>query len=581
MRAVVLPTLAAALLLALAGSFLVGFLQDAQTVVGGLIATWAAYSIGRGLAHWDFPKGYGAALRQVLLGVAAGFLATTLLNAVFLEGPGWPATPWWAFAAGVGWGCYRSHKPVLERVRETPAPEASRLGGVLDRRELGALALLVVPYLFTGFALYQVFAAFSPLIPGAGRGLTIGIALFALHGARLLLAFASHETASAGGFVGWFKENLLRNAIAALVLVAYAVFRADLSRSLPFFPLVEFGLGMAVFAFVLARLRARLKRDRTELASASGARPHAQRVDTLSESDYDSVSRPVAAFIESGRGVGDYIVAVREAARLDPAAEEAVLGHVRDYRQPPEPPALPLAWAVGATAAAGLAIAIAVGVWLDAMGAPFSVVWTIGLGVMGLAVYRMQDAARAHLRPWDGFAYAAGGTGMLLLSFLLLLNEGGVPLLALPGIVWAVVLGIVGLVLGIPAFLAWRQARQLREGTLPPARHARGGLEITQGLQKMRRRAGVAVVSAFILFALVPPLLSWVHEQGFMDRGFLGFYDGFAAGAFWVLVAFGGSALVRFAGWSRARPAVLAREKALRARRLEIHSEAMRRLERV
>lgn len=568
------------------GAVAAQFLAEPTPFFVMLGAAWAALTLGRVLWVVDLPAGYGGVWAELGMGAAAGLAGMGALNAFFDGGPGWPATPWWALAAGIAWGVYRAHAPVLRRIREQGAPPRL-VGGILDPREMGALLLLVAGYALLGLAAHRLFSAFAGIVPQSGKVLGIGLAVYALYGAKLLLKFAAHDSGPVeGGFVAWFKANLLRNALVVVVLVAYATYRSDLARVVPYFPLVEFGLGMAVFGAVLARLRWRLQRERTDVATASDARPHVQRVDPITEGEYESVARPLSRFLESGRGLAEYETTLRETARLDARDAQRTLDPLRRYAAPIEEPPLPLPWAVAASVVAGLALAIGAAVLIVELassgeaGAPPGVVAValqLGLIVVGLSVYRAQDHARAHRRPWIALGLAGAGTLLVALAALLFLAA----LPAAPGGAYVGVLVVALVLLAIPLGMSLRLARRMRDGepiTLPADPPS---AMLARGIQGTRRMAAVAAVGAVLLLVVVPFVIEWLVAVAPVPDAVSATYDRIASGTVWVLVAMGGSALMRYFGYARARPMVLAREKRWRDERIQLHSEIMRRLERV
>lgn len=580
-RAVLLPTLLVGAGLGVLGLFLSTFLGDRGALTTGLIAAWVAYSAGRALGHADRPQGFGAFLQLLLAGTALGFVGATVLNALFLEGPGWPWTPWWVLMGGFGIGLYRAHKALLRQARATEA-DAPRWLGVFHPKDIQALAVLMGGYALVGLAGLLVLRAFSGLIPGMGQFVTIAVAIYALHGARLLLGFASEERAQRGkGALGWIKANALQNAIVVLVLIAYLVFRDDLARSVPFYPLVEFGLGIAVFSFVLARLRSRLRRDGSILATASEARDHERILSELREADYDEVARPVTRFIESGLGANEYANTVRASAGLDDAATERALAPLRAHREPLRPPPIELEWslAAGATMTMGLGIAaFALGYVLFEAPMPYPLL--LMLLFLAFGAYAQQDAARAHHRPWLALGIAIAGTAVLFLDFLFFVVQNA-RLADVPGIVWGIVGGIAAAMIGFPALASWRLDKRIREGQAIDARRLAPALEMQRDLQATRKRASAMTIAAFVILLPVPWLAGWLGGRGIIPGDFPEFLDKLLAVVIWVLAAFGASAIVRFYGLTRARPKLLAREKAKRDRRIDVHRTIMQSIEKV
>lgn len=580
-RAVILP---ASVALVLAGVLMVvfgSFLNDPGPLLAGLIPAWLCYTSGRALAHFDRPRGRGLFLRHVLLGLALGLTGMGILHVLFANGPGWPWTPLWVLAGGLGFGLFRAHKPILKDARATQASDTKRWMGFLHPKDVQALSILLVGYGLMGLSAFLVFRAFSGLIPSAGKALSIGIAIYALQGARLLLAFASEERGKGGeDALGWVKANALQLAIVFLVLVAYATFRDQLAGTIPFYPLIEFGLGMAVFGFVLARLRSKLRRDGTPLASASEARDHQRIVTELREPDYDAVARPVTRFIESGLGQAEYADALSSSLPPEHPRAQEVRAAVARHQEPPRPPALDMTWsfAAGAALTLGLAIAaIALGVRLFHADMPIPLF--MGLLFIGFGVYAQQDAARTHHRPWLAVGIAAAGASIILLDFLLFVGHVA-SIFALPRIVWAIVVGVFTLFVGIPALTSWRHHKRLRSGQLVDARRIAPALEHANEQQKTRKRAATMTLVAFIILLPVPWFAGWLADRGIIPEDFPPFLRDVLGVAIWIIAAFGASAIVRFYGLTRGKPQLLAREKAKRDRRLSLHKELVSSLER-
>lgn len=580
LRVVAIPSLAAGVVAIFLGAFLGAFVVDVGPLHVSLAAAWAFYAAGRGLLHWDVPKHAGAALQRVATGGALGLAGMGLLLALFEDGPGWPYTPLWALALGFASGVSRSHKPLLARARGREAQ--GRLWGVFDRRELAALGILLFGYAMAGLALWRLFLAFSGVIPEAGKALTIGIALYALHGARLLLAFASHESGSQGaGFLGWFKANLLRNAIVVLLLVAYAVYRGDLSRSLPFFPFLEFALGMAVFTFLLARLRSRISREATDRATASDAQAHRQKVQTLAEPEYDAVAGPVSRFIETGRGQREYVETLRALAMLPPAQADPLLAPVAAHREPYPQPVLPLGPAVASALLSwGLGGVALLFLFLNVFDAPWKAGLVAALVLFGVGAYVTQGEARKRLRPWDAVGMAALGVVLVAgtIVYAVLETSGGMPI---PAAFWWTTTSVSALALGVPAYLSWRLDKALREGTYVAPPREPPALELVKQLRAARQRAVVGAATLLGLLLLVPPVARWVAERGWGFEGFPQFYSDLMTAAFWVFAALVGGSLVRFWALRRARSGVLAEERRRRDARLSLHKTLMQHLERV
>lgn len=559
------------------GAIAAEFLADATSLFIMLGAAWVALTLGRVLWYADLPARYGGVGAEVGLGLAAGLAGMGALHAFFDGGPGWPATPWWALGGGLGWGIMRAHAPVLRRLRDDKAP-ARRIGGVLDPREGGALALLVAGFALLGIGGSHVLGAITPLLPAAMRPGAVAIALYAIYGASQLLKFAAHDAAppAQAGFVAWFKANLLRNAIIVLVLAAYVAYRDDLAANVPSFPLVEFGLGMVVFGAVVARLRWRLRRERTDAATASEARPHEQRVEPLTEGEYEAVARPLTRFLETGRGLAEYETTLRETARLDAGSARLTLDAVRRYRAPIETPPLPLSWAIAASLAAGCAVAIGAMVLAIEFGGDAVLALQLALPIVGLALYRTQDHARAHRRPAAALGLAAGGALLVLGAIGSFLRDvDGASLV--PWLVFALVaLGM----LGVPAWSSWKLARAIEHGesvTLPADPPS---VLLERGLRGTRSLAMAAAGGAVVLLVVVPFVIEWLVTVANVPADVSTTYGTLASGTVWVIVAMGASALVRWFGYGRARPMVVAREKRGRAERLQMHSDIMRTLER-
>lgn len=584
LTAFLLTSAFAAVAAVVAGVFVSQFIEDTRTVYVLLGAAWAVLSFGFLAWYVDIPEGHGRVYAELGFGLAAGIVGAAFLTSLVDDA----TAPWWSVAAGAGFGLARAHAPILQFQRAKDEPP-QRIGGILDVREIGALVVLVTGYALLGVAALRIFDLFRGIIPDAQQALTIGIATYALYGARLLLRFASHDANVAGaGFLAWFKANLLRNGIIVLLLVAYYAYRENLAEIVPFFPLVEFGLGMALFGALLARLRWALKNSSTEHASASDARPHTPRIETITEGEYEALARPVSRFIETGRGPRDYEAAIRETARLDGHESQRILDPVRRYRAQHEDPPLPLAWAIGASLAAGLAVALGVGTGLVSLtsltlseDAPLpegltAKAFQLGLAVFGLALYRTQDHARAHRQPWLGAGLAAGGTAVIALAAAFFVRGLGGPAW------WLAVVAAGALLMGgVPLLASWTHARRLAAAQSdPPLPAELPSAVLAKGVEATKRAAVTAAVGAVVLLVVVPFVLRWVVKVG-APAGITDTYDAVLDAAVWVLVAIGVSALVRYAGLTRARPRVAAIERRRRMERVELHSEIMRRMERV
>ncbi|HUR68020.1 MAG TPA: hypothetical protein VM370_02155 [Candidatus Thermoplasmatota archaeon] len=580
-RAVILPSTLLGAGYGVLGLFLSTFLGDKGALAFGLGCGWIAFTAGRALAFYDVPKGRGTFLRHILTGVAFGFAGVAFLTAVFKQGPGWPWTPWWILLAGFGWGLHRSHKALLADARRIP-DDAPRVWGLFARKDLEALAVLVLGYGILGLAAFLVFGAFAGFIPGAGKMLTIAIAVYALQGARHLLAFASEDRGSpTKGLVGWLKANALQAAILVLVLVSYAAFRDQLAATMPFFPLVEFGLGVAIFGFVLARLRARIQKEGAPLATASTARDHERVITELREADYDAVARPVTRFVESGIGAPEYADALLASLPQDDPRATAVRARLAQHREPPRKPPIEIEWgfAAGAAMTAGLVIAaLLLGIRLLHADMPYPLF--LALMFVAFGVYAQQDVARSHHRHRLAAGIAAAGATVLLLDFALFVAHV-TDLASLPGLVWGIAIGGWAAMVGFPAFASWRAEKKTREGAMPDARRLSPALEVAKDIQRTRSRAATMTLVAFLILLPVPGLAGWLAQRHIIPAGAPEFLDDVLAVAIWVIVAFGASALVRFYGLTRGRPQVLAREKAKRDRRLAVHKDIMKTLDQV
>lgn len=572
-RGVVLPSALAAAALGVLGLFLSQFLRDEATLAVGLVLAWASFTAGRALAHLDRPRGYGLFARHVLTGLAVGFAGIALVRGVFIVGP----APW-VLLGGLGFGLTRAHRALL---REARADDGRRWLRVFRPKDVQALIVLAVGYATLGLAGHMVLRSILGFVPGGGQILAIVTAVYALHGVRLLLAYAAEERASAeGNAVAWLKANALQAGIVAILLVAYAVFRARLAGAVPFFPLVEFGLGIAVFGFVLAKLRARLRKDGTLLATASEARDHEPVLAEIREPDYDVVARPVVRFIESGLGRDEYAQAVLAPYAPDDPRARSIRAQVLAHREPPRAPALAMEWGFAAGGAMTLGLgAAALSLGLVVFRAPMPYPLLLGLLFVALGTYAQQDVARAHHRPWLALGTAGAGTALLFLDFLLFAAEVS-SLAAVPDAVWGIALGIAALMAGIPAWSAYQQHRRLERGVEVDARRLAPALELSRELQRARRRAATMAIAAFAILLPAPWLAGWLAERGILPSGFPAFFDDVLAVALWVVAAFGAAALVRFYGLSRGRPRLLASEKAKRERRLGLHRQVMQSIER-
>ncbi|HET6403365.1 MAG TPA: hypothetical protein VFH78_01855 [Candidatus Thermoplasmatota archaeon] len=573
-RGVVVPTVVAGVVYGVLGLFFSNFLRDSATLGFGFLAAWLAFVAARVLGHLDRPRGYGLFARHVLTGVSVGFAGFAVVRGIFVEGP----APW-MLLGGFGFGLYRAHRALLKDAREKE--DAPRVLGLFHPKDLQALAVLATGYALLGLAGAMVLRALLGFVPGGGQMLAVAVAAYALHGARLLLAFAAEERGTPrAGSVAWLKANALQNAIVVLLLVAYAVFRTRLQGLVPYFPLVEFGLGVAIFGFVLARLRAKLRKEGSLLPTASEARDHERVVSELREPDFDSVARPVTRFIESGVGKEEYAHVVLQALPGGDARAETLRAQVLAHREPPRPPPLALEWAL----AAGAALTLGLGVAAFTLGhlvlrAPMPHPMLLALLLSSFALYAQQDVARAHHRPWLAMGIAAAGVALLFLDFLLFAADVG-SIASVPNFVWGVVAAICALMLGMPGWASYKLDKRLRAGDIVDARRLAPALELQRELQAARKRAATMALAAFTMLLPAPWLAGWLAERGIIPSGFPDFFDDVLAVGICVAVTFGAAALVRFYGLTRGRPLVLAREKSKRERRLTLHRQLMRSIER-
>lgn len=533
----------------------------AFAVVG--IAT--AVFLGRPVARQLYANAALRAVGALAFGALAG--AVTVRAAGFL---GDDADVFrWAAAAGAGVALIRAHRGLLgdaSRFRIAPA-DAWR-----------PAATLVVPGL--------------PLLPWGAHGLVTSVlevpnlfllvgALYALYALRLLLNLAAMGARDSGpGFLGWIRAQWFSVAVVAALLAGYVGFRGDLAEHVPFFPLLEFALGMTVFGFALAHLRHRVRAGLAERPVGSERRAHAPRLDVATETDYEGARRPLAAFVETGRGGPDYVSAVRAYARLDPARAADVLAPVAAYRRPHRLPALPLGWHAGAAIVASAGIALGLFSLLAtnlaaADGVP------LGIAVIGLGVYRLQDACRRYARPALGFGAGAAGTAIVLVAFLVFVQQNG-GIGRVPPMVWYVVGAVVIGFLAVPALAGYRLAKRLRRDDALREALESPADEIANGIATQRRRGALALGWTIAVAFVAPPIVAWIATLDLPlaadIRGFSSFYSALVP-----LLAYGGfglagAAALRWAGLAQARPRVLADAVHRRAERLALHRQVMDRL---
>ena len=560
-RAVVTPAAVAAAIFGALGLFLSTFLGDTRALAVGLVAGWLAYGLGRLAEHLDLPRGHGAVARQALLGLAIGLGGFAVLNGLFRLGPGWPWTPWAAVAAGLGHGLTRAHRPLLAQGKHARA-----------------LVLLLVGLAVLGLAGAYLLRTLLGFLPG-GLHAIVG-ALYVLHAARLLLAVAAEERVPVGkGAIAWLKANALQNAIVVLLLVAYLAFRAPLAATMPYFALVEYGFGVALFAFVLARLRGRLRREGSALPTASDARDHQRAVAELREPEHDAIARPVTRFVESGHAAHEYAAALASALPESDPRRAMLAERLSQHREPPRPPPLPLAWGLAAGGAIAVGLSIAGLVAGLKLGSSMPIPLGMALVLLGFAIYAQQDVIRAHHRAWLAVGIAAIGTLVLLVAFLLFAGAAG-PLSAVPRLVWGIVASIAALLVGLPAWTSWRHVRRLRAGGHADARRLAPAMEHAAWTQKARGSAATLLLVGAILLFPLPWLAASFAERGLFPAGFPLFLRNLLAVAMWVVAGFGAAALIRYHGLTRAREGLLAREREKRARRLALHRSLMQTLER-
>lgn len=541
--------------------------DDALSLAAGLLLAASAVvaavlrRMGRPAAPWTEPA------TAALVGAGWALFAAVLATKLPFRWEG-ELLPAYAFALVLGLATFRKHKVLLDAGKRGPA-----------------FAWLLVGYGAAGWGGYSLatIAVESPQITA------IFGAVYGLYGAKLLLAFAAE--ARDGDYrenmtpreaaVSWVKANSAMIAIFAVVLVTYAAFRDRLAATVPYFPLVEFAFGVAVFGVAVQRLRSRIAKEMPEAPLASPRRAHEPRVASIFDPDYESVRRPVEGFVESGRGADFYTTAVKLATGLPDGVAARALAPVAEYRPPPRDPALPLAWASGAVLASAAGAALAVIALMFRVGSPPpSIPFGLAGAVLGLGVYRLQD----ELMKRREIAGALGaGVGGILLSassvVLMLAAETSGAVLASSSF-WTFVLVPTGALLAVPAWRAWRYRTGKR--TVPDIVEAPAD-EIARGIQGARRRVLVTSVALAVVALLVAPVLSLLALAAWPLRGVVeGFLDAFELvmpPVAVVILGLGVAGGIRWAGLVRARDGVMAEAARRRAERLALHKEVMRRLD--
>lgn len=191
-----------------------------------------------------------------------------------------------------------------------------------------------------------------------------GAAIFASYALRVLLQHLSAHVVEpkGGGWMAGFLAHAPAIMVVGAIVGSYLAFREDVNAAIPFLPLWEFGLGIALMSALIARGRNRLKATLTEAPIASRARTHRVRVDAYPDAAFRDVARVLGDYLASGRGRRAYRDTLQKVAGWDAALAEEAFADFDAYRDRRD--ALPLPLGFGLVSAVllftGLGAAVAI-----------------------------------------------------------------------------------------------------------------------------------------------------------------------------------------------------------------------------
>lgn len=204
----------------------------------------------------------------------------------------------------------------------------------------GGLALGIAGVVLGGAGAILLYRAFGAWLPFSDEAPTVlGVAIAAACVLAVLRA-ASHGTSRASRTAALISGNSARALYLVVAIAGYFVVRPRLAGSVQHVDLIEYGLGLSIASFLLARWRAESAKRAPERPWASVATRHVAQVRPLPDRRWLDVDATVGAFVEQGQGRERYaqlLVASLEAARADETVVASVRERVDAYRDLPPP----------------------------------------------------------------------------------------------------------------------------------------------------------------------------------------------------------------------------------------------------
>jgi hypothetical protein len=433
-------------------------------------------------------------------------------------------------------------------------------------------------YTYLGLGLLDAIPLVGPLLVAfAGKLLFLFALSYGLLCLRVLLGFAGQEEKTDGtGILDWLRANFWRNLVLVALLGGYLVFRDQLAAIVPDFPIVEFVLGLALFGAIVSRARSRLRSSLAERPVSADWRPHEQKIERLSEEDFDSVHSVVGSFLAEGQRKREYaelVAKVATAHGTDPAPLVAPIDSHRDSRRyAPEPWAATVAARVLLAAATAYALYQAIALY---QGPGTEIVGIVPLGFLlaGCFAWSAQGVALRNESPAGLIVVGALSAILLAIGVWGEMGIHGDPT-QFPLPILVVVAVALAAVAGIPAFQAIRlRKRILMEGTrvTPEMRRKIA----TQGAMRHAKFLLAWAITALLVSIPASAALSVLVAHGLVPPSFNQSYVNVEQPILILLGGLGGASLIQTAAQLGVRPMVRREDFENEKRRAALHLHIM------
>lgn len=533
-------------------------------VLAGVAAAVACRIAARFVFYFRKPAKFFPVVVGVIRGAGFGFLGVLTLLEFVPDGPGMPLSAW---QLGLFILCFSVIRQAKTLVKGPGLPI------------LATLLLAMGGGAWGGYNAYRYLIGSLPL-PFTGQLLWLAAVGYLAACVRALLAFAGEDEAGKGAsWADWARANFWRNLVFVGLLIAYLVFRDDIAYYVPFFPIIEFSLGMMVLGFVLTRVRTRIRATLTEAPTAADWKRHVQRVERVSEAEHDQVHEVLGAFLTTGARRDEYADVFTKAARVEGDAAKSLVLPVSEFRDTRKVGHLPYVASLAAALVFATGITIALFVLIDNAtpeGSQIVGIGPFGLSIAGVAVWFTQIPAR-RVESVVGLA-TSGILGVALVAASLygyyLDGIGPGAALASPSLLAIVAVLLAGLA-AIPGYRAWALSRAIRAGSIARDETPRES-KARAGFRRQAKFLVLWIVAAFVITFPITVALEFLDSRDITPDGLPSAYANIQAS---LLVLFGAAALASLAlmlGYAVARPLVAREDAQNRARRHELHASMMR-----